>query len=602
MLDTYFQSSPYQQAQSPIPKIEGNQWTPTPSASSDPIYFALSVELEEFINACKQKLINFPFRSTLSPTQRVTNAIIQRIRERNDIVIKPADKNLGPVIMHPDTYHKYCMKILSDTDTYQPIDYSTINESTNIPTFIKQGYLALENILKAHNLFYNGGKRTNQSQSTGQLSKLTKSLTQLQTNERLRPTAIFYLTMKMHKPTISGRPIVNCRFTMTYHASVYLDNILKPIVKKLPTVVHNTIEVLLKVEHLTVTPHSTIFCADIQNLYPSIPHEYGIQAVKSIMQQHKLHNIEFHLDLLHWVLTNNYISYQNQTYLQSNGTAMGTPCAPNYANIVLYYLESSIINSFPRGSIQLYCRFLDDLFIVFENFTYAQDYNQRFNVVHPKIKLSWENDTSPKCGVFLDLTLQIQGNRITTKLYQKPTNKYLYIPTTTAHHRHIIVNFIQNELKRYKLYCSDPNDENSCRILFYKRLLSRGYPSSFLLSIFERYLPPRVLQLHQIRQSWNQPKITEKRPVFITNLPSLSPDQLKYIKKSVIFPATLRRHPIMAQVYNIPKGKPIVSHKLGKNINYLLTIQPLTKRKTTESSDEANFDTGDPSPKRTRTN
>ncbi len=511
--------------------------------------------------------------------------------------------------MHPHTYHHYCMQILSDGPTYylisspnpsqQPITTSNSAQLNNLPAFINNGYFKLKCILVEHGLLFTA-KRYNNDKKTGELTKLAKSLLQLRYSEHLRPTANFYLTMKMHKPTLSGRPIVNCRYTMTYHASIYLDNILKPIVKLLPTVVHNTTEVLLQLDKLVIEPYDVIYCADVENLYPSIPHDFGLKAVKEILTRYKVSNIEFILQLLLWVLTNNYISYNDQVYLQRQGTAMGTPCAPNYANIVLYYVELKLFSQGLDVTYKKYFRYLDDLCVIFRSYHLARSFNLAFNQTFGHFKLNWVNSTTPKYGVFLDLTIRL-GNRVTTSLYQKPTNKYLYIPTTTAHHQHIIINFIRNELNRYKLYCSDPADEQCCRHLFLDRLLRRGYKRDFLLQIYRTPLDPRQLQLHNLRRrNTTQKRINSKTPIFITQLPTLPPDQLRYIKQCVTIPVSLRKHPYMSNVYDIPTGKPIVSHRLGKNLSYLLTHKRNSKRKTTES-DEANFDTGDPNPKRTRT-
>ena len=53
-------------------------------------------------------------------------------------------------------------------------------------------------------------------------------------------------------------------------------------------------------------------------------------------------DIDFHIELLHWVLVNNFFKFNNDIYLQKYGTAMGTPAAVEYANTVLYFIEHYI--------------------------------------------------------------------------------------------------------------------------------------------------------------------------------------------------------------------------------------------------------------------
>ena len=48
-----------------------------------------------------------------------------------------------------------------------------------------------------------------------------------------------------------------------------------------------------------------------------------------------------------------------------NGTAMGTPRAPNYANLFLNYLESRIIDEFYK-IYEIWWRVIDDIFFIWK--------------------------------------------------------------------------------------------------------------------------------------------------------------------------------------------------------------------------------------------
>ena len=72
-------------------------------------------------------------------------------------------------------------------------------------------------------------------------------------------------------------------------------------------------------------------------------------------------DISFHIELLSWVLNNNYFSFNNDIYLQIYGTAMGTPVAVEYANIVMYSIEYSLVDKY---NPTLYLRYIDDLFVI----------------------------------------------------------------------------------------------------------------------------------------------------------------------------------------------------------------------------------------------
>jgi hypothetical protein len=342
----------------------------------------------------------------------------------------------------------------------------------------------------------------------------------------------------MHKTPIEARPIVSCINTSTYYTSKYLDSLLQPIVNKLSSVVQSTQDTLRKLLQLTPQPNYILLSADVRSLYPSIPHEYGLKAVKSVLEwfNFDIYKVDFVIDLLHWVLTSNYLTFNEEVYHQISGTAMGTPVAVCYANIVLYYLEQSCLALAPP----LYLRYIDDIFAVCANQQQALQIVTQFNCQCPNIQLdAIVISTSVN---FLDLTISFDNNysKIKTKLYQKPTNKYLYIPPTSSHHKHILINMITNELKRYRLYNSDDIDFSNQVHLFNQRLLARGYNSSFLNPLFNS-IPSRDSLIYKLLQPSNrQMKKIQPHPVIVMDLPTLSqPCRLKHI---IRLPDTIKEH------------------------------------------------------------
>jgi hypothetical protein len=287
----------------------------------------------------------------------------------------------------------------------------------------------------------------------------------------------------MHKTPVAGRPIVSCINTITYHASKYLDNLLKPLLKKIPSICSSSREVIYNLTNFRCKPGSIILCADVKNLYPSIPIDYGLKAVKSILKQYHYcsEDTNFIIDLLHWVLTHNYLHFDDKTFLQKCGTAMGTPVAVVYSNIVLFYLEQHCLNLNP----QYYRRYIDDLFIICNDKKHASAIVNNFNQQHPNIQLDPASVTISTCGVFLDLEISInQESSIHFKLFQKPANKYLYIPPSSKHPTVMLKNIITQELCRYRLFCSLYSDFEEFSAKFKQRLLQRGYSPLFLQPLF----------------------------------------------------------------------------------------------------------------------
>ena len=80
-------------------------------------------KLEHYIELTKNNLNDQLATVTMLPNPNVTNTDKEIVRKFNQmtekIVIKPADKNLGIVLMDTDDYIRQCISQLSDTNTYR---------------------------------------------------------------------------------------------------------------------------------------------------------------------------------------------------------------------------------------------------------------------------------------------------------------------------------------------------------------------------------------------------------------------------------------------------------------------------------------------------
>ena len=110
--------------------------------------------------------------------------------------------------------------------------------------------------------------------------------------------------------------------------------------------------------------------ADVNALYPSIRLERGMAALSGFINSHTRFSQtlkDLCLKLAHFVLTNNYVECKElggTMYQQVVGPAMGTSFSAKYAVIFMIWLETPIVDSERfRSCIQLYKRFIDDLFV-----------------------------------------------------------------------------------------------------------------------------------------------------------------------------------------------------------------------------------------------
>jgi hypothetical protein len=536
-LRLYFASN--NKNESDIPLILNNKFIPD---AENEDWFKLIDSYSE--NAMYLLRKSKPFSSTIPSEHKLIQQTLAGLKQRTDIIIKPADKNLGLAVFSKSFYVAMCNEHLSDRSTYQIIT----KDDPRFTGFNDFGFQQLKDILLKHKVLYS-------SNDSERFSKLARSLLQLSIicpNE-LR-TSKFYGLPKVHKSPLAARPIVDNVNSLTYFTSKYLHSKLWRIATKINTICKSSKEVIqeLNNNNMSFTAGSVIMCADIRQLYPSIPLDFGLKAVHYVI--HCFPGVYAHeettllMDLLQWVLTHNYFTFQDNLYLQIKGTAMGTPVAVAYANIVIFYIESHCLQA---TSPQYYKRFVDDVVSVI-SLHEGKIFINSFNNVCSSIQFDDSSVTLEDQGVFLDIHLSLvhqEGSKqlaIKTNIFQKQMNKYLYIPPSSAHPTQLLRNIIRQEIIRYKLFCSEESDFLQVKNAFFRRLQKRGYTDQFLDTIFNSDIPSRSMLLEKLDlKKSNEHK--PSKPIITLQLPNIiDGPNLKSILK---LPTELTEHPKFAQIY-----------------------------------------------------
>jgi hypothetical protein len=193
---------------------------------------------------------------------------------------------------------------------------------------------------------------------------------------------------------------------------------------------------------------------------------------------------------------------------------------------------------------------------------------RKYNKLDDLIKINWNISTNSV--VFLDLIIYFNNNSIHTKIYQKPTNIYQYIPPTSFHKHNQLHNFIGAELERFYFLSSTYKEYVETSQLFWDRLIKQGYSHSILHKIFSKFnninlptkwnttiKPPSTLQPKQ-----QQPHC------FFLKLP-YNPT-FKHFKLSNLLPNTSNLpetfQNFMISWYNHPTiGKKLIKAQFGDN-------------------------------------
>ena len=152
-----------------------------------------------------------------------------------------------------------------------------------------------------------------------------------------------------HSP-VPGRPIVSSCNSPTEKISMMLDIILQPYVLETKSYIRDTGDFLNKVQNLELNSDDWIFTMNVTSLYTKIPYDEGILCIKELLnskQKNAVPTNDILIRILELVLKCNNFTFNNENYLQINGTAMGTRVSPTYANLFMDSIERKFI--YPRN-------------------------------------------------------------------------------------------------------------------------------------------------------------------------------------------------------------------------------------------------------------
>ena len=144
---------------------------------------------------------------------------------------------------------------------------------------------------------------------------------------------------------------------------------MKPLARKVKSYIQDTNDFLKKVANLPPLPDDLILCAiDVVGLYPNIPHEEGLIAIRKALDTRKDKTIstDFLIELAECFLKNNIFEHDKSVFKQLRGTAIGIKMAPPYAIIFMDSLEEDILSNSLLKPLVWWC-YIDDIFIVWEH-------------------------------------------------------------------------------------------------------------------------------------------------------------------------------------------------------------------------------------------
>ena len=165
-----------------------------------------------------------------------------------------------------------------------------------------------------------------------------------------------------------------------------------------------------------------------------MPYDEGIQCIKELLNskcQNSLPSNDNLIKMLQLVLKCKNFIFNNENYLQINGTAMGTRMAPSYANLFMNSIKRKYIYT-RHIQPRIWFRFIDDVWGIFQGTELElKQFVDCCNSVHDSIKLTIEY--SMMSVNFLDVITYNSNGRINFTLYVKPTDTHSYLDYKSCH-------------------------------------------------------------------------------------------------------------------------------------------------------------------------
>jgi hypothetical protein len=308
-------------------------------------------------------------------------------------------------------------------------------------------------------------------------------------------TPVFYGLPKIHKvfknlPPM--RPIVSGYNSITVKMSEYVDSFLKKRAQKCNSYIKDTNDFLQKIQSISdISSKSILVTMDVSSLYTNIDQSEGAEACFENLEQRSHKSVPSNTikDMIKLVLERNIFRFRDKFYAQRKGTCMGTPMAPNYANIFMDKFERNLLANFYQKTGKrplIWWRYIDDIFFIWNedeaSLNEFLEFSQNFSdeqKMSSTIKFTASQSTEEVN--FLDVRVMLKNGKISTSVYSKPTDSHLYLSQTSNHPRHMINNIPKSQFLRLRRICSETSDFMMQCDRYTKYFMDRGYDEKKLL-------------------------------------------------------------------------------------------------------------------------
>ncbi|CAJ0954263.1 unnamed protein product [Ranitomeya imitator] len=300
-------------------------------------------------------------------------------------------------------------------------------------------------------------------------------------------TPVLYILPKIHKNLRNppGRPIVASTDSILNPLSMFLEKLLTPYTKVTKSFILDTGDFLGKIRNMKRIPSDSILCTlDVNSLYTSITHDMGIEAVSQTLSEARLDKgtQDLCIDLLSLVLRENFFIFEDDFFLQTCGTAMGSNVAPAYANLYMDRFERDFVYTnpgFQQHALAWY-RYIDDVFCVWRgNLTSLLEFYDTINTVRPELSFTLVHHSNEVTFLDTKIIKDSIGN-LSTDIFTKPTDCNSLLLYNSCHPRSTKNSLPRSQFKRVTRIVSNPSTLESRLHEMSDKFKARQYPLDLL--------------------------------------------------------------------------------------------------------------------------
>ena len=189
---------------------------------------------------------------------------------------------------------------------------------------------------------------------------------------------------------------------------------------------------------------------DVTSLFANIPLQETIDiAVDLLFNNYNIKMSRIQMKKLFMFATaQTHFLYNGEYYDQIDGVAMGSPLGPVLANIFMGHHEKVWLEQYQGPGLLYYCRYVDDIFCLFQRQEQVHEFLDFLNSQHRNIKFTCEEEENNRLP-FLDISIsKAEGRNFNTTTYRKSTYTGLLTNFTSFTSIHYKVGLIKTLIDR----------------------------------------------------------------------------------------------------------------------------------------------------------